>query len=598
MAGLAKQNKHLEHLEDDIINLGYKGAQQSIAFVEALLQLFEGNSNTGVNVTVKWDGAPAVVCGKDPETGLFFVATKHGAFAKNMKLGFTEAMIDFYYEGKAGLINTLKHVYRELKDLGMTEVLQGDVMFTSEKKKIQIINGEEYLTFKPNTIVYAVPSKDPLAEKMKNSNLGIVFHTKYLGTGPVNTLSASFGVDTSRLKSRTAWIEDATYKDLSGKMTLTAQETRTVSTKLASAKTNAITIRKFLDELSMQTTDLSVGYMFKIFVNQLVRANTPITQRSLAGLEPFIIERINKKEAGVKTGKGKQRYIGLKKEIQEYLRANSANLRTMFSLYEGLLMMKNILVKKLNGAQSIPTFIETEKGFKITDPEGFVAIDKEGNAVKLVNRMEFSTANFNAVKDWTTPAAAPVETTQKLKTMVFAFGRMNPPTIGHEKLIKKVVETARVEQGDYVIVLSKTQKSPKDPLDPDTKLVFAKKMFPRVNLQLATTQMPTFFGWLKKFYEEKYDKVIMIGGSDRVREYQDLLNKYNGQPSQYTFKVLEALSAGERDPDADGAAGMSASKMREYAKNNDYTNFKKGIPNTLRAADVQLLMAAIQAEME
>ena len=123
-------------------------------------------------------------------------------------------------------------------------------------------------------------------------------------------------------------------------------------------------------------------------------------------------------------------------------------------------------------------------------------------------------------------------------------------------------------------------------------------MFPRVNLQLATTQMPTFFSWLKKFYEEKYDKVIMIGGSDRVREYQDLLNKYNGQPSQYTFKVLEALSAGERDPDADGAAGMSASKMREYAKNNDYTNFKKGIPITLRAADAQLLMAAIQAEME
>jgi hypothetical protein len=480
----------------------------------------------------------------------------------------------------------------------MTEVLQGDVMFTPEKKKMQTINGEEYLTFKPNTIVYAVPSKDPLAEKMKNSNLGIVFHTKYLGTGPVNTLSASFGVDTSRLKSRTAWIEDATYKDLSGKMTLTAQETRTVSTKLASAKTNAITIRKFLDELSMQTTDLSVGYMFKIFVNGLVRANTPITQRSLAELEPFIIERINKKEAGVKTGKGKQRYIGLKKEIQKYLRANSANLRTLFSLYEGLLMMKNILVKKLNGAQSIPTFIETEKGFKITDPEGFVAIDKEGNAVKLVNRMEFSAANFNAVKDWTTPAAAPVETSQKLKTMVFAFGRMNPPTIGHEKLIKKVVETARVEQGDYVIVLSKTQKSPKDPLDPGTKLLFAKKMFPRVNLQLATTQMPTFFGWLKKFYEEKYDKVIMIGGSDRVREYQDLLNKYNGQPSEYTFKVLEALSAGERDPDADGAAGMSASKMREYAKNNDYTNFKKGIPTTLRDADAQLLMAAIQAEME
>jgi len=596
MSGTGKQNKHLEHLEDDIINLGYKGAQQSIAFVEALLQLFQGNANTGVNVTVKWDGAPAVVAGKDPETGLFFVGTKHGAFGKVPKLCFSEDMVDLYHEG--GLAETLKTCFRELAPLNMKEILQGDVMFTPKTKKIQIIDGEEFLTFKPNTIVYAVPTKDPLAEKMKNSHLGIVFHTKYLGTGPVNTLSASFGVDASRLKSRTAWIEDATYKDLSGKMTLTAQETRTVSTKLASAKTNAIAIRKFLDELSKQNTDLTVGYMFKIFVNRLVRANTPITQRSLTGLETFIVERINDKEAGVKTDKAKQRYIGLKKEIQDYLRANSSNLRTMFSLYEDLLMMKNILVKKLNGAQSIPTFIETEKGFKITDPEGFVAIDKKGNAVKLVNRMEFSAANFNAVKDWGGPATPPPEPTRPLKTMVFAFGRLNPPTIGHEKLIKKVMETARVEKGDYVVVLSKTQKAPKDPLDPETKLKFAKKMFPRVNLQLATSQLPTFFGWLKKFYEEKYDKVIMIGGSDRVREYQELISKYNGQPNQYTFKVLEAMSAGERDPDADGATGMSASKMREFAKNDDFTNFKKGLPITMRDADAKQLMEAVKAGME
>jgi len=593
---VSKQNKHLEHLEDDIINLGYKGAQQSIAFVEALLQLFQGAANTGVNVTVKWDGAPAVVAGRDPETGLFFVATKHGAFAKTPKLCFSEAMVDMYHEG--GLADTLKTCFRELQPLNMKDVLQGDVMFTPATKKMQVIDGEEYITFKPNTIVYAIPTQDPLSEKIRNSNLGIVFHTKYLGTGPVNTLSASFGVDTSRLKSRTAWIEDATYKDLSGKMTLTAQETRTVSTKLASAKTNAISVRKFLDELSTQNTDLTVGYMFKIFVNRLVRANTPITRKSLSGLEPFVISRITEKEAGVKTSAAKMRYAGLRKEIQEYLRVNSSNLRTMFSLYEDLLMMKNILVKKLNGAQGIPTFIETEKGFKVTDPEGYVAIDKKGNAVKLVNRMEFSAANFNAVKDWTGPAPVAPELNTPLKTMVFAFGRMNPPTIGHEKLIKKVLETARTEKGEYVIVLSKTQKSPKDPLDPETKLKFAKKMFPRVNLELATQQMPTMFGWLKKFYEEQYDKVIMIGGSDRVREYQELLNKYNGKADQYTFKVLEVISAGERDPDADGASGMSASKMREYAKNDDFKNFKRGLPSTLREAEAKQLMDAVQAGME
>lgn len=598
MAGTGKKNTHLEHLEDDIINLGYKGAQQSIAFVEALLQLFQGNSNTGVNVTVKWDGAPAIVAGKDPETGNFFVATKHAAFSKNQRLAFDEFDIDIQYEGKGGLIDTLKYAFRELKNLGMTEVLQGDIMFTPMTKKTQIIDGQEYITFKPNTIVYAVPTSDPLAQKIKNSNVGIVFHTKYSGTGPVNSLSASFGVDVGKLKSRTAWIEDATYKDLSGKMTLTAQETRTVSTKVASAKTNAITVRKFLDELSKQTTDLTVGYLFKIFVNRLVREGKPITQQTLAGLEPFIIDRISEKEAGVKTAKAKERYVGLKKEIQEYFRKNSANLRTMFSLYSDLLDIKTILVKKLNGAQNIPTFIETEKGFKITDPEGYVAIDKKGNAVKLVNRMEFSAANFNAVKDWKGPTPAPADPARPLRTMVFAFGRMNPPTIGHEKLIKKVLETARVEKGDYVVVLSKTQKAPKDPLDPETKLLFAKKMFPRVNIELATQQLPTFFGWLKKFYEEKYEKVIMIAGSDRVREYQETVNKYNGKADQYTFKVLEVLSAGERDPDADGASGMSASKMREFAKNNDYKNFKRGLPSTMRDVDAKQLMAAVQAGME
>ena len=596
MAGTGKKNTHLEHLEDDIINLGYKGAQQSIAFVEALFQLFSGNARSSVDITVKWDGAPAIVAGQDPETKLFFVATKHGAFAKNMKLCFNEEMVDLYHEG--GLAETLKVVYRELQPLGMKEILQGDVMFTPKTKKMQTIDDTNYVTFKPNTIMYAVPVNDPLGKKILESNLGIVFHTKYSGRGPVNTLSASFGVSAAKLKSKTAWIEDATYKDISGKVTLTAQESRTVSSKLASAKNNAIAVRKFLDELSQQTVDLTVGYMFKIYVNSLVRAGTPITQRSLAGLETFIVDRISKKEAGVKTGKAKERYAGLIKEIQQYLRTNSGNLRTMFSLYVDLLTLKNIFVKKLNTAQGIGTFIETEKGFKATDPEGYVAIDNKGNAVKLVNRMEFSSANFNAVKDWSGPATPPSEPDRALKTMVFAFGRMNPPTIGHQKLIKKVEELAQKEKGDYVIVLSKTQKAPKDPLDPETKLKFAQKMFPRCNLQLATTEMPTFFGWLKKFYQEKYDKVIMVAGSDRVQEYQLAVKKYNGVADQYTFKIVDVMSAGERDPDADGATGMSASKMREFAKNDDFKNFRKGLPSTMSDKDAKSLMKAVQSGME
>jgi hypothetical protein len=258
--------------------------------------------------------------------------------------------------------------------------------------------------------------------------------------------------------------------------------------------------------------------------------------------------------------------------------------------------MKNILVTKLNQAQNIPTFIETPQGFKSTDPEGYVAVDKKGNAVKLVNRMEFSAANFNAVKDWKKPAEAPKESTQKLKTMVFAFGRMNPPTIGHKKLIDKVISVARENSGDYMIVLSRTQKAPKDPLSPDMKFTVAKKMFPNVNIELATTVRPTFIQWLKYFHEQKYDKVIMVAGSDRVTEYQTIIMKYNGV--DYTFKVAEVVSAGERDPDAEGVTGMSASKMREYAAKQDFTNFKKGLPSTLSKADAQELMELVYQGMK
>ena len=593
MAAKSDKNTHLEHLEDDIINLGYKGAQQSIAFVEALFDLFQGGNNTKLNITVKWDGAPAVVVGKDPETGLFFVATKHGAFAKNMKLGFTPELIDLYYG--SGPAETLKYVYHALKDSGMTDVLQGDVMFTPDIKKMRNIDGENYITFRPNTILYAVPVEDPLGKIIENATAGIVFHTKYSGRGEVNKMSASFGVDVSKLKSKTAWIQDASYQDMSGKMTLTSQETRTVSSHIASAKTNAITSKKFLDELATQDVDLTIGYIFKIFVNKLVRDGTPINERSLAGLEAFVMDRVAKKEAGMKTAAGRQKYTGLKKELQKYLRDNSRNLQAMFKLYVSLLTVKNLFVKKLNEAQGISTFIETDQGFKVTDPEGYVAVDRRGNAVKLVNRMEFSQANFNAVKDWKQTPVGPTELATELKTMVFSWGRLNPPTIGHKKLVDKVLSVARDKKAEHTVLLTRTQKAPKDPLSPEMKLYFASKMFPNANVMVATKELSTIFAWLKQ-WNGQYDKLVLICGSDRVPEFERLIHSYNGK--DYTYKSVEVVSAGERDPDSEGVAGMSASKLRGYAQARDYKNFRKGLPSTFREPDAKALYEAVIQGMQ
>ena len=591
------KNLHLEHLEDDLVNLGSKGAKQSIAFIESLLDLFKGNSASSVNLTVKWDGAPAIVTGTDPETGLFFIATKHAAFAKDMRLAYSEEMIDIYYEGKGSLITTLKTAFRELKNLGIKEVLQGDIMFTSEIKKQQTLEGENCITFKPNTIVYAIPNTDLLYEKIKQSNLGVVFHTVYRGSGPVNGLSASFGVDVSRYTSPTAWIQDAMYHNVSGTLSLTDAQNKTVTRVLTRIKRNSLMINKFLDMLAATEGDLSVAYLLKIFINKLIRAETPVTMNSMTGLKPFIIGRIVAKQKTLKTAAGQEKYEGVKKEIEVFFRTYNTQLRTLFTLYEDFISIKNIFVEKLNKTQSFKTFLETEQGFRPTSPEGYVAINKKGQAVKLVNRLEFSAANFNAVKDWKSPAPAvtSIPDQVKLRTLVFAFGRMNPPTIGHKKLIDKVLSLAKQENCDHLIVLSHSQNKKTDPLDPDTKLQFAQKMFPNANITTSSTLKPTFFKFLEDF-NNKYDRIIFVAGSDRVPDYKLKLSTYQGK--LYTFKVIDVVSAGERDPDAVGAAGMSASKMREYAKNNDYTNFKKGIPITLRAADAQLLMAAIQAEME
>jgi len=336
--------------------------------------------------------------------------------------------------------------------------------------------------------------------------------------------------------------------------------------------------------------------MFKIYVNSLIREGKAINQRNLSsGFGKFIVERFKKKEEGVKTTTAKEKYLGLLIEVQQYLNKNSVALKSMYTLYETLADLKNIFVQKLNEAQGIDTFIETETGFNVTDPEGYVAIDVEGNAVKLVNRLEFSRANFNAVKDWSKPPPAPEEPTGKLKTMVFAFGRMNPPTIGHKKLVDKVVSLAKREKADYTIILSATQKAPKDPLDPEVKLAYAKKMFPNVNIQLATRELNTFFAWLAS-WDKKYDKIIMVAGSDRVPEYTNLTAKYQG--NLYTFKIFEVASAGERDPDADGASGMSASKLRQFAENGDLRSFRKGLTSNISEKDAENLMVLVQAGMK
>jgi nicotinic acid mononucleotide adenylyltransferase/predicted nucleotidyltransferase len=185
------------------------------------------------------------------------------------------------------------------------------------------------------------------------------------------------------------------------------------------------------------------------------------------------------------------------------------------------------------------------------------------------------------------------EALDKANKLIFAFGRFNPPTIGHAKLMKEVITQARKNNAKHIVYASASTDKRKNPLDVNTKVKFMKKMFPDNNIKAAGGTQRTFMEILK-FFNKMYGEVIMIAGSDRISEFQGLADKYNGK--DYEYKKITVVSSGERDPDAEGVTGISASKMREMAKKDDYRNFKLGVPN-LSSTDSKALFTAVKKGM-
>jgi cytidyltransferase-like protein len=171
---------------------------------------------------------------------------------------------------------------------------------------------------------------------------------------------------------------------------------------------------------------------------------------------------------------------------------------------------------------------------------------------------------------------------EKLKTTVMAFGRMNPPTAGHEKLVNKVKEVADEHNSNHVVVLSHSQDAKKNPLSPEAKVTHAKNLFPGTNIKASSKEHPTFLHQASELHKSGTEHLVMVAGSDRVKDYKEKLNQYNGQTGShghFNFKKISVVSAGARDPDAEGVEGMSASKMREHASTGNFGKFKEGLPS-------------------
>ena len=400
----AGKNLHLEHLEDEILNFGVDGGRAAINFLRSLRDMLSGSTRSSVNMTVKWDGAPAIFAGIEPETGDFFVAKK-SVFNVNPKLYKTDADIDDDLSGN--LNEKFKVALAELPKLGIKGVLQGDLMFTDDIET-DTIDGTKYYTFQPNTIVYAVPVNSDLGKQMNRAKMGIVWHTTYTGK-KLQDMKASFGADISELnKVPSVWMDDATYKDVSGKATFTEKETEAITAILSQTgrtfnKINGPKLRAFL-RFQDSLTGTLVGASLKTYNNSKVRAGEKITNpRSHAkGYEKWVFDSIQKQIDKAKSDKVKQKYTNIQKEYVREVKRHTTNLVQVITFQNLLVDAKMQIVKKLNSVKGLTdTFIRTPNGYKVTNPEGYVAIDRvSGGAVKLVDRMEFSFNNFTAVKAW------------------------------------------------------------------------------------------------------------------------------------------------------------------------------------------------------
>jgi len=397
-----QKNTHMEHLEDAVLNGGVNGARDAINLLRNLRDMLAGNSDSAVNVTVKWDGAPAVFAGIDPADGEFFVAKK-GLFAKNPKFYKSDDDVDADTSGE--LASKLKLALKHLPELGITSgVYQGDFLYSKDDLKTETIEGEKMITFHPNTIVYTIPFSSDLGKTIRSSKLGIVWHTTYTGDS-IENMTASFGKDIAgKLStSRNVWSVDAHFSDVSGKATFTKKETDKITSLLSAAgkqfkRLDASTLNQISD-------DPDLLQKVKTHYNTKVRAGERVTNvsRHVKDLVNYITAFYVKEADKRKTEKGKSVQYDKRDKILKYFStANKKNLEGIFTMMNYIIDAKDIIIVKLDQASTVGTFLKTVNGFEVTAPEGYVGIDRKGGALKLVNRMEFSKANFSSdvIKGW------------------------------------------------------------------------------------------------------------------------------------------------------------------------------------------------------
>ena len=393
------QLKHLEHIEDEILNYGVEGCDAAVSAMKEMLRMLGKKPSSGYMQT-KWDGAPAVICGEHPYTGRFFVGTKSVFNKENPKICFFDDDVDTFYDGDLAV--KLKASLKYFKELGISGVVQGDLMFTAKDKRYETVEGEDLVTFRPNTITYGSPVDSDMGKAISKAEIGVVFHTHYVGDD-LATMNAKAGADVSSdIQGCVVINNDTPMADVS----VPTQTLKKFEGNLLIIEKMCRTSGKFLDHLvdNMGTTGNAkyhVASYLKQFFNAEIKESRRINDPKVAlkSLGAFYHEKMNKEVSKMRSvqkqaERRKQLYDGL-----TYLEENEKEFHAMFALYRKIQENKQIVIDALDNLESFKTFVQTEQGYKVTAPEGYV-LHHNGDMIKLVNRIEFSFINFTLAKQW------------------------------------------------------------------------------------------------------------------------------------------------------------------------------------------------------
>ena len=394
------KNTHLEHLEDDIFNSGTAGVTNSINFLKSLRDMLtEGDGQSAMKVTTKWDGAPAIVCGRNPQDGRFFVGTKSVFNKQNPKVVYSEADADRFYPGQT-VGSILKNCLQRLSTLPIQGVLQGDLLYQTTPSVI-MLEGQRNYSFRPNTITYTIPVDSELGQKVGKSKLGIVFHTEYSGK-TMQDLAAGFGANVSGLQGKPdVAVFSSEFTNVGGAANLSMVEKANVDRTILSAERNLRQGQSFVKGIQdVGKGPFTLPALFKVYFNQVVReGRVPPANIMAKNFCCFIDAKFNSEIGKKKTAKSHVDWMKRRAEAIKYLNTNRSSMHSALDGFKNLMDAKVMIINKLTKIKSVGTFLEEENGLRATNPEGFVAI-KDGAALKLVDRLEFSRANFTAAKDW------------------------------------------------------------------------------------------------------------------------------------------------------------------------------------------------------